>query len=288
MTLCEQVHAETKCSGGILDDPVTSSKDLHIYEWPKTANLVWGHDEFLPAWPVDQNNSATPTTNLSHGPQTEGLFWLAKNALMCLQLSVRELVSSSETFWISFMSKVDKLMKETNQPEDVDYVSPMMDDIALSLTNKIRTVNTTFTVQGTARAPVTFVSVNWYWLSFLVVLVVFGILFFFATMVLSSRRDNVLWKTSILPFVFHDLTITKEDRSEQSLRNLAEAAAMHAVVLEEQRDGGMTLKTSVEDSMSLKEGQVQEREVGESESESDCGSSRSGRHKWWDDWRWKS
>ncbi|KAJ5605695.1 hypothetical protein N7510_008476 [Penicillium lagena] len=56
---------------------------------------------------------------------------------------------------------------------------------------------------GTAMLSQTFVAVSWQWLTFPSVLLVLGFVFWIATVVVNRRHRLGLWKSSILPMLYH-------------------------------------------------------------------------------------
>ncbi|KAJ5570225.1 uncharacterized protein N7459_009655 [Penicillium hispanicum] len=78
----------------------------------------------------------------------------------------------------------------------------VLSDVAAALT-KYAVVTSNATVAGTTMIPQTFVVVSWQWLTFPAVLLVGGFIFWIATVVVNRRHRLGLWKSSILPMLYH-------------------------------------------------------------------------------------
>jgi hypothetical protein len=120
----------------------------------------------------------------------------------------------------------------------------MLDDIALSLTNKLRALNTTTWIQGTAREPATFVHVNWYWLVFPAALVALSIIFLAMTIIFSRETEGALWKTSLLPFLFYDLRIGDQRGEGVQLRDMERVADGSFAMLQQYEGEGMKFSSN--------------------------------------------
>jgi hypothetical protein len=85
----------------------------------------------------------------------------------------------------------------------LDYrdTTAMSTNLAAFMTNALRTQDGTQSV-GTAWQSVTFIQVRWAWLILPAVLVLAAGVLLFMTVVQSKRYNTVLWKTSLLAFLF--------------------------------------------------------------------------------------
>ena len=83
-------------------------------------------------------------------------------------------------------------------------VSTFMDNAAQSLTKLAMDMNR-IQITGKAGNQVTFVHVRWLWLITPGLLEITGLVLLILTIRISKRRDAPLWKSSILPILFHSL-----------------------------------------------------------------------------------
>ena len=236
-TMCEQSHDETIYAAG-LHDPVTSSRDLFVLglEQLKDAGAM------LPAWPAGQPKPPQEALDISQIAETNDTYWINSGYLEYPFVPMLITYLTDPSYYeMSYMAREGNRQtpKQFGEAGNYDYVSLMMDDIALSITNKMRTLSTTTMVRGTAREPATFVRANWYWLIFPAVLVVLSILFLVMTIIFSTETDSVLWKTSILPFLYHNLQTKQQRPTGGTVRDMERAARKCIVVL--QNDNGKEL-----------------------------------------------
>ncbi|KAL1621623.1 hypothetical protein SLS56_009159 [Neofusicoccum ribis] len=82
-------------------------------------------------------------------------------------------------------------------------ISQTMADIATSMTNVMQSSDNGTEVIGQAFHNETFVHVRWPWLILPATLVFITAILLQAAVVESHRRNSLLWKSSILPFLFH-------------------------------------------------------------------------------------
>ena len=86
------------------------------------------------------------------------------------------------------------------------------------------------TVNGTAEVSEVYVAVNWAWIAFPALVLALGILFLVSTIVATKSQNLGLWKSAILPVLYHGLddelldgyqnkqaTVSGMDQSAQSV-----------------------------------------------------------------------
>jgi hypothetical protein len=172
--------------------------------------------------------------------ESDSTYWVSPADMSALVQRLDFELGTIEPYMMSLTSRISALQSSLDNKGFhgfIDFVPPMVDDIALSLTNRLHTLNATTMVQGTAREPATFVHVNWYWLIFSAALVALSIVFLAMTIVFSNEAGGVLWKTSFLPFLFYDLQPEEQDCPGGQLRDLHHAACRSFAILRH-RDGG--------------------------------------------------
>ena len=83
-------------------------------------------------------------------------------------------------------------------------LSERMDNLATSMTNNIREHNSQYgPVIGTAWDSQTYVKVRWAWFSFPAAILVLTLLFLAGSMIETSQRKVLVWKSSNLALLFH-------------------------------------------------------------------------------------
>lgn len=89
-----------------------------------------------------------------------------------------------------------------------DDIPQLLDDMALSITEYMRTVNST-DVPGTSFSNVTYVQVHWPWFIGPVLIELSAAILLVAAMIISSHQKHVagtqVWKDSIFPFLFNGI-----------------------------------------------------------------------------------
>ncbi|KAK0658793.1 hypothetical protein DIS24_g4517 [Lasiodiplodia hormozganensis] len=83
-------------------------------------------------------------------------------------------------------------------------VAALMGNMTDSLTNLIRTGPNATVVEGVVLRPETFISVQWAWLALPIALVLLSAAFLVATLLVSRRHSVPLWKSGLLPYIFHN------------------------------------------------------------------------------------
>jgi hypothetical protein len=103
----------------------------------------------------------------------------------------------------------------------LDYTdtAAMSSNLAAFMTNALRTQDGSQSV-GTAWESVTFIQVRWAWLILPAVLVLAAGILLFMTVVQSKRYNTVLWKTSLLAFLFCSTNAWTTDAQQDNARSL--------------------------------------------------------------------
>jgi hypothetical protein len=96
-------------------------------------------------------------------------------------------------------------------------IAPAVWEDITGLTNK---------TTGVAHEMIAIVHVAWLWLIFPAVVEIVGVAFVLATIILNSRSEAKLWKTSVLPMLFHGLDdeLRKTTRGFEELNRMEEEA----------------------------------------------------------------
>lgn len=123
---------------------------------------------------------------------------------------------------------------------DYTNTAAMSSNLAAFMTNALRTQDGMQSV-GTAWQSVTFIRVRWVWLTLPAALVFAAGVLLFLTIVQSRKHDTVLWKTSLLAFLFCSTHAWKTDASTedniQSLRAMELASKRMEAKLERDDQG---------------------------------------------------
>ena len=108
-----------------------------------------------------------------------------------------------------------------------DKVSEVIDNVARSMSAFIQNNNADSTVTGFQSHVDTYIEVRWLWLILPITTIFLASLFLALTMYVSSRHAKNLWKSSILPVIFHGLHDTQtrpEIRTEKQLSGMQRVA----------------------------------------------------------------
>ncbi|KAI1194473.1 hypothetical protein F5X97DRAFT_327466 [Nemania serpens] len=84
-------------------------------------------------------------------------------------------------------------------------VSDRTSIIADSLTNWIQASQGSVEVLGTNSVQVTVISIDWAWLTLPIILVFSSAIFLFITVMCSRKNSVPVWKSSLMPLLFHGL-----------------------------------------------------------------------------------
>ncbi|KAK3714329.1 hypothetical protein LTR37_007915 [Vermiconidia calcicola] len=111
--------------------------------------------------------------------------------------------------------------------------------VAASMTNAIRRGPNSTAHFGIASTNETYIRVNWNWLTYPAALVFLSILFLIGTMVFSSEKSRVVWKSSSLALLFHGLKESDRETSVRKQSDMKEAAKQMWVRLKEDDNGDL-------------------------------------------------
>ncbi|KAH6986856.1 hypothetical protein EDB80DRAFT_731062 [Ilyonectria destructans] len=121
-----------------------------------------------------------------------------------------------------------------------DDIPGLMDDIADSMTEAIRTSSNSTTIAGSGMKSQTFISVRWEWLILPISCVVLTVVLLLILIVRDRASPVPSWKSSSLPLIFHELRgwdrQEKEAFSPQGLQKVASSMRAQTV-----RDEGRLL-----------------------------------------------
>jgi hypothetical protein len=87
-------------------------------------------------------------------------------------------------------------------------VTQHMERLAIAMTNVVRSAPSRIMLEGNAYTKETFISVQWAWLAFPFILLVFSLVFLVSTMVKTSKDGaSGVWKTSAMPTLIYGLPL---------------------------------------------------------------------------------
>lgn len=100
----------------------------------------------------------------------------------------------------------------------------VMKNLAASLSKYARNLSNA-TISGTSSSPEYYVVVNWAWLTLPGVLILLGIILLVSTALTNTHQKMGLWKSSVLPFLYHGLEDSLIERDQiESLSRMGQAA----------------------------------------------------------------
>lgn len=124
-------------------------------------------------------------------------------------------------------------------------VTETMAVVTTSLTNLLRQSPNSTGIIGSALYPITFVSVNWFWLLYPGALSVLAALFLITCIIISSRHGQVCWKSSSLALLFHGLDgWGPEELDKPDEESMERQALKMWAQLQRDDEGRMRLKRS--------------------------------------------
>lgn len=129
-------------------------------------------------------------------------------------------------------------------------VAALMGNMTDSLTNLIRTGPNATVVEGVVLQPETFILVQWAWLTLPIALVLLSAAFLVTTLLVSRRHSVPLWKSGLLPYIFHNGLA--EEWNEEERRAICEGRVNKRPEMERTARGvGVKLIRSEEGEMRL-------------------------------------
>jgi hypothetical protein len=207
---------------------------------PASRELTKTIDFSISEVPVQNRTLETPP-----GPTDPSSFQLSPNRFFALNTlfarAFNGAVSQSDDLLRGSLWSTDQVTASSDlllvMYNSGHNVSMSMDNLAVSMSNYIRSTGGLFSftstsnstssmVKGTALGMETYVHVRWAWLT-LPVTCVISAFFFRISVILQTRRQGALvWKSSVLAYMFHGLDRTSvEERSTGQVTEM-EGAAM--------------------------------------------------------------
>lgn len=113
----------------------------------------------------------------------------------------------------------------------------VMSNIAASMTKYARNISNQ-TVQGIAYVPQVYVSVDWAFLILPGLLILLGIIFLLLTISVNNKHDLGLWKSSVLPAIFHGFPggmISHEYSTASTMERVAQEATVNLEVSDSEK-----------------------------------------------------
>ena len=123
-------------------------------------------------------------------------------------------------------------------------LSKTMDNIALSVTNSMRSSLGSTNVTGTVEETVVYIQVVWPWLIYSAALIIAAVALLGSTIWLSHGNDKLVWKSSSLALLFHGLPDGEIDGMILSTAKMEKMADGIWARLSEDETGNVKLKIS--------------------------------------------
>lgn len=121
-------------------------------------------------------------------------------------------------------------------------LSLTLQDIAASMTNRVRLADGHLDINGTSTRDDTVIKVTWYWLIYMVAMVGLSLAFFFAAVIFSGEKSRVVWKSSTLAVLMHGLAdFDRTELDARSIHGMSKAAKDMWAQLETDNEGSLRL-----------------------------------------------
>ncbi|KAL8873859.1 MAG: hypothetical protein Q9174_000739 [Haloplaca sp. 1 TL-2023] len=126
---------------------------------------------------------------------------------------------------------------------DSSNLTRRIDNLATAMSNNIRSQddNVTGPAYGIAWTSETYVHVRWAWFAFPATLVSLAVLFLLGTIIETSHRDVLVWKSNNLALIFHGRSLNLSSPSEKPVSKLSEmtdrATKIKATLIESSEGG---------------------------------------------------
>ncbi|KAK5125245.1 hypothetical protein LTR85_000921 [Meristemomyces frigidus] len=245
LTWCAQRFASTSCRAGTLYDVPTSAANLTTQD-PETfgntsSSLAIGWPASEPSPPASIFNSTqwSHAFNATQFTMIPGVYAIAKTLGGNLRIVFKD------NFAFTLQGSTPELEWLLQVALQLGNIPQLLDDVATSLTKRMRSGPNSTAVFGTVQSPVTYVHVNWAWLSNPSALALLAALFLSTSIFVSPKRDELMWKSSSLPLLYHGLDkVNDVDIRSPSLANMKREARKTWVQLADDGSGVPTLARS--------------------------------------------
>lgn len=242
---CIEHHSHTNVVSGQLKDMPTSWEPVRL-DFQGCMSVERPHDTTYatcPAVPMSQDfPSNTTDAGLTHSKlgHTLDLHWINQEDTSAL---IHDLMENLE-FELSQGASDDPdtaLHNSLYSHNDGNFTTTLR-QMTTSLTNAIRMGPNTTTVTGDSYAPEVFIQVNWAWFTYPAALTLLATSFLLVSIVLSTKRHNLVWKSSSLALLFHGLHgWDKDDLDARHLRTMESKAYGMAAHLGQTEAGNLAL-----------------------------------------------
>ncbi|KAJ2990716.1 hypothetical protein NUW58_g2815 [Xylaria curta] len=214
---CAKLYRGFSVKQGVLQEYIVQDISLR-----PTRDIPIGKDFKWTYVPVDDN--AWHNGTVSMPPYNDSAYIVDQGD----HVAIGQFISSMFTFPSAAGSKDGFTINRAVQA-GVD-LSMTAKNIADSITHVIRTNRNATSAEGTAWAQDTIVRIQWAWLSLPIALVLLGALFLVAVAIATKRSGMPLWKSSLLPYLFHGVDDWEEGDTLNKMRSglLEEMRAMEA------------------------------------------------------------
>lgn len=208
---CVKTYDISVCNG--VPSIQTSSPEFGEIFYPENDRLHTElHTELLKAcWKPERGGLVNVSLNEEDWPPESKLWENAKFAGCPVSLDPSHWLTTNHT-WSQFYNKTDKTWgawsahgaKPILHCANGSNFADMMSNVAASMTKYARDISNQ-TVQGVANVPQVYVSVNWAYMILPGLLILLGVIFFLLTISVNRKHELNLWKSSILPAIFHGI-----------------------------------------------------------------------------------
>lgn len=221
LTFCQQTHSATTYDNGILRDSTSSTEDLvlDLLECQFRPRGMYGFD-ICPGYPFDQPRPSLEAFNAANWEDRNGVYWtngivpptIAKTVFATLNTGDKNLDILGENW-----TPMDLQLFSNN-------FSQTPDGVATSISNRLRETNSSRLIEGTVKLPVTKIHVNWYWFIYPASMVLLAAIFLIVSIIFSTERGGVVWKSSALPLLLCGLKDYERHDEMVRLRELEREA----------------------------------------------------------------
>ncbi|OJD37921.1 c6 and c2h2 transcription factor [Diplodia corticola] len=208
---CSRSYSDFRISNGTVQQGLITSAPLTAGETNITG-FSTGEKTMI--------NLTAPSTFPGNTSFSTNLAGMASTAHMMGLVFTTELTNQ-----IAAQTGSDSYLKLDYTIFKADNLSRTMDGLAESMSNTIRQCGNATVVHGLAFRDETYMHVRWVWFILPASLVFFTAVILIVAARVNSRSDVVLWKSSMLPLLFHGLDQAVEAPSRQSKLSQVDARA---------------------------------------------------------------
>lgn len=264
VSLCVRTYSSSKVDKGVFQDYSTSTAPLVVDL--SSPELIDGSIMYA-AYSDTTDSSSASEEKLERSSERKSVNWINRNMVsvfvdqLSSTLGFQSLAFTASHISPLILSQIPAVYRHTLETEpaliDSGPAAPLIEAFAFenngnlsktiesratSITNYLRRFSKSPPTDGRPALPVTYVHVNWAWLTYPALLSVLASPFLIICVCFSVEKDRLVWKSSSLPLLFHGLRgWDAQELDARTLRGMEKQADSMRAHLMEDHSGTIAL-----------------------------------------------